>query len=197
MSGQRIQRALRLMGRPGDAPLTPELGREVCERTGSAAVLEGSIANVGSRYVLNLRARTCASGDVLYEGQARAASKEEVLNALDRIARELRTRLGESLATIAKHDTPIEVTTPSLEAWKAYTTAWKVLSSSGARAALPLFRRATEIDPEFAIAHAYWAACTSILMKPISPRRATSAPGSCAIVPAIARGFSSPPAITS
>ena len=110
------------MNRPAETRLTPEIAREICERTGSAAVLEGSIAGLGSQYVLWLRARNCRTGDVLAQEQAQAGRKEEVLNALSRIAIQIRTRLGESLATIQEHSTPLEqATTSSLEALKAYS----------------------------------------------------------------------------
>jgi eukaryotic-like serine/threonine-protein kinase len=156
VSEERIQRTLGLMGQPADARLTPQLAREICERTAGAAVLEGSVASLGSQYVLGLRAKNCRNGDVLDEEQAQAARKEDVLNALSQIASKFRARVGESLATIEKHDTPLaEATTPSLEALKAYSAAWKVLSSTGSAAALPLFTRATEIDPKFAMAHAF------------------------------------------
>ena len=129
---------------------------EICERTASAAVLEGSIASLGSQYVLGLRAKNCRTGDVLDEEQVQAARKEDVLNALSQIASKFRTRVGESLATVEKHDTPLEeATTPSLEALKAYSAAWKVLSSTGDAAALPFFKRAIEIDPKFAMAYAH------------------------------------------
>ena len=155
VSDEHIQRTLRLMGRPADAGLTGELAREICERTASAAVLEGSITGLGSQYVLWLRARNCRTGDVLDEEQAQAARKEDVLNTLSQIASRFRTRVGESLTTVEKHSTPLEeATTTSLEALRAYSAAWKVHSSSGATAALRLFRRATEIDPTFAMAHA-------------------------------------------
>jgi len=155
VSEQRIQQTLRLMGQPADARLTPQLARDICERTGSAAVLEGSIASLGTQYVLGLRAKNCRTGDILDDEQVQAARKEDVLNALSQIASKFRTRAGESLATVEKHQTPLaEATTRSLEALKAYSAARKVHSSSGATAALPLFRRATEIDPEFAMAHA-------------------------------------------
>ena len=155
ISEQRIRHTLRLMGRSADAQLTPELAREICERTGSAAVLEGSIASLGSQYVVGLRARNCRTGDILDDEQAQATRKEDVLNALTQIASKFRARVGESLSTIQQHDTPLaEATTASLEALEAYSLAWKVHSSSGATAALPLFRRATEIDPNFAMAHA-------------------------------------------
>ena len=108
------------MGRPADARLTPELAREICERTASAAVLEGSIASLGSQYVLGLRAKNCRTGDVLDEEQVQAARKEDVLNALSQIASKFRTRVGESLATVEKHRlrSPRR-RRPSLEALKA------------------------------------------------------------------------------
>jgi len=143
------------MGRPADARLTPELARDICERTASAAVLEGSIASLGSQYVLGLRAKNCRTGDILDEEQAQAARKEDVLNALSQIAGQFRTRVGESLGTVERHDTPLqEATTPSLEALKAYDTAWRVVSSTGTAAAVPLYKRAVEIDPRFAMAYA-------------------------------------------
>jgi tetratricopeptide (TPR) repeat protein len=155
VSDERIQKTLSLMGRPADARLTPELAREICERTASAAVLDGSITSFGSQYVLGLRATNCRTGDILDDEQAPAARKEDVLNALSQIAGKFRTRVGESRTTVAKHDTPLEeATTPSLEALKAYSAAWKVLSSTGPAAALPLYKRAIEIDPKFAMAYA-------------------------------------------
>jgi predicted Zn-dependent protease len=164
VSDRRIQGALRLMGKPVDARLTPELAREVCERTGGAAVLDGSIAGIGSQFVLGLRARSCSTGDVLDEEQVQAARKEDVLTALSQIAVKFRTRIGESLATIQKHSTPLpEATTSSLEALKAYSSAWKVLSSEGDVAALPIFKRATELDPQFALAYANLARSYSAL----------------------------------
>ena len=155
ISEERTQRTLQLMGQPGDARLTPEIAREVCERTASSAVLDGSIASLGSQYVLGLRARDCRTGEVLAEEQVQAEKKENVLNALDQIASKLRARVGESLTTVKKHDTPLaEATTPSLEALKAYSTGWKVLSSTGSAAAVPFFHHSIEIDPKFAMAYA-------------------------------------------
>ncbi len=155
VSEGRIQKALRLMGQPADARLTPDLAKEICERTGGAAVLDGSIASLGSQYVLGLRAKNCRTGEVLAEEQAQAARKEDVLNSLSQIASKFRTRVGESLATVEKHDTPLaEATTSSLEALKAYSAAWKVSASSGDAAAIPFFKRAIELDPKFAMAHA-------------------------------------------
>ena len=153
VSEQRIRTMLRLMGRPPDARLTADVALEICERTGGAAVLEGSIAPIGTQYVLGLRASHCRTGNVINEAQVQAARKEEVLNALSEIAKTFRTRLGEALASVEKHSTPLEeATTASLDALKAYSTAWKVNATDGGVSALPLFKRATDIDPQFAIA---------------------------------------------
>jgi DNA-binding winged helix-turn-helix (wHTH) protein/Tfp pilus assembly protein PilF len=155
ISDERIQKTLALMGQPADARLTPQLAREICERTASAAVLDGSIANLGSQYVLTLRAKDCRSGNVLDEEQMQAARKEDVLNALSHIARKFRARVGESLKTVEKHDAPLaEATTPSLEALKAYSAGWKAAYSTSSAAAVPFFKRAIEIDPKFAMAYA-------------------------------------------
>jgi len=157
ISDERIQKTLGLMSQKADARLTPQLAREICERTASAAVLEGSIASLGSQYVLGLRAKNCRTGDVLDQEQVQAAKKEDVLNALSQIASKFRTRVGESLATIEKHSTPLaEATTPSLEALKAYSTALKVnFSTDDQSMSIPFFQRAIEIDPKFAMAYAF------------------------------------------
>jgi eukaryotic-like serine/threonine-protein kinase len=155
ISDQRIGLTLRLMGRVAGARLTPELARGVCERTGSAAVLDGSIAPLGKQYVVTLQARSCRNGEVLDQEQTQAASKEDVLSALSQIASRLRNRVGESLTAIQEHNTPLaEVTTPSLEALEAYSTGWKLHTMNGAMSALPLLKRAVEIDPDFALAQA-------------------------------------------
>jgi eukaryotic-like serine/threonine-protein kinase len=156
ISEERVQGVLRLMGQPPDARLTPELARGICERTASSAVLDGSIASLGSQYVLGLRAKNCRTGDVLDEEQVQAARKEDVLNALSQAASRFRTRVGESLATVGKHDTPLEeATTPSLDALKAYSAASRILSAGTDLApAVPLLKRAIEIDQKFAMAHA-------------------------------------------
>jgi eukaryotic-like serine/threonine-protein kinase len=156
VSDQLVRRTLSLMGQPADAHLTPEIAQQVCERTAGAAVLEGSIASLGSLYVLGLRAKNCATGDILDQEQAQAARKEDVLSSLSQIASKFRTRVGESMATVEKHSTPLaEATTPSLEALRAFSMAMKVLYSAGDAAALSLFKHAVEIDPKFAMAHAY------------------------------------------
>jgi DNA-binding winged helix-turn-helix (wHTH) protein/tetratricopeptide (TPR) repeat protein len=155
ISEARIHRVLGLMGQPPDALLTPEIAREICERTASRAVLDGSIASLGSRYVLGLRATNCSTGEILAEEQVQAATKEDVLRAMTQIASKFRTRVGESISTVAKHNTPLaEATTSSLDALKAYSTGLALVSSKGEAAAAPFFRRATEIDAEFAMAYA-------------------------------------------
>jgi serine/threonine protein kinase/Tfp pilus assembly protein PilF len=156
ISEGRIQQTLRLMGQPSDTRLTPEIAREICERTASAAVLEGSISSLGSQYILGLRAQVCRTGDILAEEQIQAAGKEDVLNALGKIASKFRTRVGESLTTVEKHNTPLETaTTSSLEALKAYSTAMQVSFSAGFSEAVPHLKRAVEIDPQFATAYAF------------------------------------------
>jgi serine/threonine protein kinase/tetratricopeptide (TPR) repeat protein len=155
VSEERIQQTLRLMGQPTDARLTPEVAREICERTGSAAVLDGSIASLGSQYVLGLRATSCRTKSILAEEQVQAARKEDVLNALGQIATKFRTRVGESLTMVQKYDTPLpEATTSSLEALKAFTAGYKVLISSGSAAAVPFYKHAIDLDPNFAMAYA-------------------------------------------
>jgi serine/threonine protein kinase/tetratricopeptide (TPR) repeat protein len=152
ISEERIRRTLQLMNQPPDARLTPELGQGVCARTASAAVLEGSIAALGSQYVLGLRATDCTTGDILADEQAQAPRKEEVLGTLSQIANRFRARVGESLATIEKHSMPLaEATTASLDALKAYSAA--MMEFAWPRR-LSLLQRAVELDPEFASAHA-------------------------------------------
>ena len=157
VSDDRIQRTLGLMGQPPDAQLTPKLAKEVCERTATTAVVDGSIASLGSQYVLGLRAIDCGTGSILADEQGQAARKEDVLKVLSQMASKLRSRVGESLTTVEKHDTPLEdATTSSLEALKAYSTARRVkFLPAGYASAVPLLKHAIEIDPNFAMAYAY------------------------------------------
>jgi eukaryotic-like serine/threonine-protein kinase len=155
ISDTQIRQTLSLMGQPKDARVTAEIAQQICARTAGAAVLEGSIASLGSQYVLGLRARNCNTGNVLDQEQIQAARREDVLNSLSQIASKFRTRVGESLETVQQHSTPLaEATTPSLEALKAYSTGMKVVVSSGTQSARPFYRRAVEIDPKFAMAYA-------------------------------------------
>jgi DNA-binding winged helix-turn-helix (wHTH) protein len=126
---ERIQQTLRLMDKPADGRLNPEIAEEICKRTGGAAVLDGSIASLGSQYVLGLKAVNCRSGEILDEEQAQAARKEEVLHALTVIASRFRTRAGESFNTIREHDTPLEqATTSSLDALQNYTAGLSIMA---------------------------------------------------------------------
>ncbi len=154
ISEQRMQQTLRKMGRPADARINLETAREICARTGSAAVIEGSIASLGTHYVLGLGAESCRNGDILDQEQAQAARKEDVLGALDKTATRLRSKLGESINSVQKFATPVEdATTPSLEALKAYSLGRKMFFEKGNAAALPFLQRAVELDPTFALAY--------------------------------------------
>ena len=153
---QQIQQTLQMMGQKSDAKLTPEIARELCQRTGSAAVLDGSIAQIGTQYLLTLKSVNCASGDSVASTEAQASDKNHVLDALGKTASEIRNKLGESLSTVQKLDTPLEqATTPSLEALKALSSGRKVWFTTGEAPAIPFYKRAIELDPNFALAYAY------------------------------------------
>src|SRR5262249_50717660 len=138
-----------------DSRLTPAIAREVCERTGSAAYLDGSIAKVGSQYVLALRATRCNTGDLIDQEQLQAANREDVLGAISQAASNFRKKAGESITSVQSHDVPLpEVTTASLEALKAFSNAFRVNLVSGFTSAMPSLNRALELDPKFAMA---WA----------------------------------------
>jgi len=157
VSEEGIQHTLRMMGQPTDVRLTPQIAREVCQRTNSRAALDSSIALIGTRYDLILKAVNCANGDLLANTEAQANDKSHVLDALSKGASEMRTKLGESLSTVQKYNTPLEqATTPSLEALQAYSLGWRAVNVRGDFAApLPFFQRAIQLDPNFAMAH--WA----------------------------------------
>jgi len=150
----KVAATLKLMIRPRDTKLTPDVARELCQRADSKAYIAGSIASLGNEYVLGLKAVNCQSGDPLAEQQVTAASKEKVLDALGEAASKLRGELGESLATVQKFDVPlVEATTSSLEALKAFTLARKAVNEKGAAIALPYAQRAIELDPNFAMGY--------------------------------------------
>jgi serine/threonine protein kinase/tetratricopeptide (TPR) repeat protein len=157
-SDEKVTTTLRLMTKAADTRLTPQVAREVCQRSQSKAYVGGSIATLGSQYVIGLRAVNCANGNMLAQQQTRATSKEKILDALGSAVTKLRSELGESLASVQKSDMPLEqLTTPSLEALQAYTMGGKAQNESkGASASLSHFLRAIELDPNFA--HAYSSA---------------------------------------
>jgi serine/threonine protein kinase/tetratricopeptide (TPR) repeat protein len=158
ISDTKVNQTLQLMGRPAGIRLTPEVTREICQRTGSKAMLTGSIAGVGKQYVIGLKAINCDTGDLLAETQTEAQKKEGVLAALDSAAVRLRGELGESLSSVQKYATPLaEATTPSLEALKMYSLGRKTWAANGWTAPLPLYKRAVELDPNFAVAYNYMA----------------------------------------
>ena len=154
LSDRKISATLKLMGRPPTEHVTADVAKELCLRTGSKAILAGSISSLGSQYVIGLEAVACSSGDTLAKEQAEAASKEGVLKALSTAATSLRAKLGESLASVQKFDVPVEATTPSLEALKAYSMGVTTGRTKGDAEAIPFLKRALELDPNFAIAYA-------------------------------------------
>ena len=157
VSDESIHQTLRMMGQPTNALLNEAITREVCQRTNSAAALNGSIALIGTRYNLILKSVNCVGGEVLARSESQAVDKSHVLDALSNAASEMRTRLGESLSTVQKYNTPLEkATTPSLEALQAYSLGFKSWNENDADAALTFFQRATQLDGNFAMA--YWAA---------------------------------------
>jgi DNA-binding winged helix-turn-helix (wHTH) protein/tetratricopeptide (TPR) repeat protein len=162
VSDPKISEALKLMGRDAGLPITGEAARDLCQRVNGNAMLQGSIANFGKQYVVVLTTTNCATGDSLGAEQFRVESKEKILPALDRAAASLRARLGESLGSIERYAMPVEqASTPSLAALQAYSEGLKALDAKGNLAAIPFFKRATELDPNFAMAHAYLGQASS------------------------------------
>jgi serine/threonine protein kinase/tetratricopeptide (TPR) repeat protein len=155
LSDRRLSETLKLMGRTPDQRITQDIGRDVCMRNGSKALLTGSIASLGSHYAIALKAVSCKTGDVLGAAQAEAESREKILQTLGEAAATLRGKLGESLASVQKFDKPLdEATTPSLEALQAYTEGDRLAREKGDTDALPLLKRAVELDSNFARAYA-------------------------------------------
>ena len=154
LSDRKVEETLQLMGRPSTERITRDIARELCIRTGSKALLVGSISNLGSQYVLGVDAVGCSTGDTLAKEQVEAATKQDVLNALSKASSSLRAKLGESLATVQKFDVPVEATTPSLEALKAFSMGITTFRTKGNAEAIPFYKRAIELDPNFAVAYA-------------------------------------------
>jgi serine/threonine protein kinase/Flp pilus assembly protein TadD len=154
LSDRKVEETLRLMGRPASDRITRDVARELCVRTGSKAILLGSISNLGGQYIVGINAVGCSTGDTLATEQEEAATKTDVLKALSKAAANLRSHLGESLASVQKFDVPVEATTTSLEALKAFSMGITSSRTKGAAAAIPFFKRALELDPDFAAAYA-------------------------------------------
>jgi eukaryotic-like serine/threonine-protein kinase len=152
---QTVDDTLKLMGRSPGQHLTREVARELCQRAGSRVMLAGSIASLGSQYVIGVNAVNCQTGNTLAQEQVTADSKEHVLKALGETTPELRKKLGETLSTIQKFDTSLEqATTSSLEALKAYTLSRETMNEKSEVAAIPMMKHAIELDPNFALAYA-------------------------------------------
>jgi eukaryotic-like serine/threonine-protein kinase len=158
LSDRKVSETLGMMGRPASERITANVGRELCLRTGSKAVLSGTISGLGSHYLIDLNAVTCGTGDTLAKEQVDAVSKEDVLKALSRASSSLRTRLGESLPSVQKFDIPVEVTTSSLEALKNYSMGIKIQDERGDAPSIPFYKRAIELDPTFPMAYSGLAA---------------------------------------
>jgi serine/threonine protein kinase/tetratricopeptide (TPR) repeat protein len=154
LSDHRVGETMQLMGRKSGDKVTSEVAREICLRTGTKALLKGSISRLGTQYVIGLEAVNCNTGDVLAKEQGEASSKESVLKTLDQVATSMRTKLGESLASVAKFDVPIEATTSSLDALKAFSMGVRVGREKGPAEAISFYKRAIELDPNFATAYA-------------------------------------------
>ncbi len=153
LSDQKAIATLRLMGRAPNDRITLDVGRELCLRTGSQAVLGGTISSLGSHYLIDLNAVACSTGDTLAKDQGEATSKENVLKVLSQASSRLRSKLGESLPSVQKFDTPVEATTSSLEALKNYSMGITIEREKGEAASIPFFKRAIELDPSFALAY--------------------------------------------
>ncbi len=154
LSDRKVGETLRLMGRQPSDRITQEVARELCVRTGSKSIVLGSISNLGGQYVIGVDAVACNSGDTLAKEQEEAATKQDVLKALGKAVASLRAKLGESLASIQKFDVPVEATTASLEALKAFSMGITTGRTKGDAEAIPFMKRALELDPNFAVAYA-------------------------------------------
>ena len=155
LSDRKVADTLRMMGRSPADRVTKDVAQEICERTQSKAMLAGSISSLGGQYLIGVNAIKCSNGDSLAQEQVQAASKEDVIKALGKASTSLRQKLGESLSSVEKFDTPIaEATTPSLDALKAYSEGYKTEFQTGDVAkAVPFYKRAVELDPDFAMAY--------------------------------------------
>jgi serine/threonine protein kinase/tetratricopeptide (TPR) repeat protein len=175
LSEDRVRDALKLMDKSPDERVTREIARDICQRQGIKAMLIGTISSVGSGYVISLDALNAETGDTIALDQAEAANKEQVLKSLGEAASRLREKLGETLASIQKHDAPIEqVTTSKLEALRYYSLGLKQHSSGRYDEAIPLYEHAIQVDQRFAIAYARLATCYNVKKKYELARAASS-----------------------
>jgi len=166
LSDRKVGETLGMMGRPKNERITADVGRELCLRTGSKAVLGGTISTLGSHYLIDLSAVACGTGDTLAKEQSEATSKEDVLKALSKASSSLRAKLGESLPSVQKFDVPIEATTPSLEALKNYSMGITISREKGSTAGLPFHKRAIELDPNFPMAYSALSVAYNNLNQP-------------------------------
>ena len=166
ISDRKVEGTLRLMGQVPAQRITRELAQEICVRTGSKAIVQGSIADLGGHYAIGLNAIGCGNGDTLATEEQEAAGKEDVLKTLGQAATDLREKLGESLATVQKFDVPLEATTPSLEALKAYSMGTITGRTKSHAEAVPFYERAIELDPNFAMAYAALGVAHTNLRQP-------------------------------
>ena len=167
LSNARIRSTLKLMAKPSGSKLTPDVASDLCQRAGGKAYISGSIATLGSQYVIGLDAINCKTGDALAQEQVTAENKEHILKTLDQAATKLREKLGESLSTVEKFDAPLDqATTPSLEALKALSVGIRTLQEKGSAAAIPFFNHAIELDPNFAAAYGALGISYSNLREP-------------------------------
>jgi tetratricopeptide (TPR) repeat protein len=151
----RVAETLSEMRRSPATRLTPEIAREICQRTASAAIIESSLSKVGSGYLLTLRGRNCTAGGLVGEEQSQAPGKNEVLNQLRRLAMRLESKSAASFAALQRKAVPLEeATTSSLEALKSFSAARHRVYATAEDSFL-LFQRAIELDPEFAVAYAW------------------------------------------
>ena len=153
LSDQKVSETLRMMGRPASQPLTGDISRELCLRTGSKVWLGGKISSLGSHYLIDLNAVACGSGDTLVGEQAEATGKEDVLKALSRASSALRAKLGESLPSVQKFNVPVAATTSSLDALKSYSLGTIAAFQKGDTAGIPFMKHAIELDPNFPMAY--------------------------------------------
>jgi DNA-binding winged helix-turn-helix (wHTH) protein/tetratricopeptide (TPR) repeat protein len=167
MDDEQVQKTMRLMSLASGTHITNQIAQDICVRDAAAATIDGSIASLGKSYVVTLQAITCQGGASLAREQVQADDKEHVLSALGSAATAMRGRLGESRSSIQKFDTPLEqATTPSLEALKAYSSGIQTTGTKGPVAAIPFFKRAIELDPNFAAAYAYLGILTTSALEP-------------------------------